>query len=306
MIQGAELDVLGALTSPATVSELADRMELSQNRVSEIVSGLAKKDLVRKEREGKSKRIVPSESKTVELYQDIVTQYSHADPSKLLSGKAIPLLYYLNEPITVSVLADRTNNYRNTVNRKLKTLQNRGIVGKTDSKYTLIEEFQIFHDFATEIIHHEHRRKAGKAVDSYSILWEDHESFLLQTTEEIAEDEYILTGPRRFEDYGIPLLATGTRHYFYSAEPVELTPEHLICHMLLIDSGARYQSYCLLLMSAVEIDEKRLELLGRRYTVSSFLDDLIEYLKTEGSATTKSLPSWDEYQTLASQYEVTV
>jgi hypothetical protein len=179
-------------------------------------------------------------------------------------------------------------------------------VGKTDSTYALTEEFQIFHEFATEIIHHEHRRKAGKAVDSYSILWEDHESFLLQTTEEIAEDEYILTGSRRFEDYGIPLLATGTRHYFYSAEPVELTPEHLICHMLLIDSGARYQSYCLLLMSAVEIDEKRLEHLGRRYNVPSLVYNLTEYLETEGSATTETLPSWDEFQNLASQYEVTV
>jgi hypothetical protein len=38
-------------------------------------------------------------------------------------------------------------------------------------------------------------------------------SFLLQTPDEIAEDEYILTGPRRFEDYGIPLLATDTRHW---------------------------------------------------------------------------------------------
>jgi hypothetical protein len=59
-------------------------------------------------------------------------------------------------------------------------------------------------------------------------------------------------------------------------------------------------------MSAVEIDEKRLERLGRRYNVPSLVSNLTEYLETEGSATTESLPSWDEFQDLASQYEVTV
>lgn len=306
MIREAELDVLGSLTSPTTVSKLADRMDLSQSHVSEIVSSLAEKELVRKEQNGKSKRIVPTESKAVELYQDIATQYTHTDPAKLLSGKAIPLLYYLDEPITVSELANRTNNYRNTVNRKLKTLQNRGIIRKADSEYVLTEQFHIYHEFAIELIHHEHRRKAGTAANSFSILWEDHESFLFQTADEIADVEFILTGSRRFEDYGIPLLATDTRHYLYAPEPFNLTPEHLICHMLLIDSGSRYQSYCLLLLSAVDIDEGHLKCLGEQYDVSSLVNDLIEYLETEGAVTTESLPTWEEFRELASQYEVNV
>lgn len=306
MVREAELEVLGNLTSPETVTALADRMDLSQSRVSEIVTDLAEKALVRKEREGKSKRIVPTESKAVELYQDIATQYSHTNPQRLLSGKAIPLLFNLDEPITVKELADRTDNYRNTVNRKLKTLQNRGIVEKTDSKFVLTDEFQIFQEFATEFIHHEHRRQAGKVVDSYSLLWEDHQSFLLQTTEKIVEKEFVLSGVRRFEDYGIPLLPSDERHYFYAPEPVDITPEHLICHMLLIDSGTRYQSYCLLLMSAVDIEEKCLERLGRLYGVSSLVNDLIEYLETCGSVTTESLPSWEEFRDLETQYEVNV
>ena len=306
MIREAELEVLGALRIPATISELADRMGRSQNRVSEIVSGLSAKGLVLKQREGRSKRIVPTESKAVELYHDIITRYGHTDPPKLLAGKGIELLYYLDEPITVRELAERTDNYRNTVHRRLKTLQNRGIVGKTDSTYVLTEEFTVFHEFATELIHHDHRRKVGEAVDTSTILWEDHESFLFETPEEIEDERFVLTGPRRFQEHGIPLLPTDRRHYLYTESQLTLGPEELICHTLLIDSGPRYQSYCLLLMSAVDIDDDRLGRLAQRYDVSTLVEDLITYLETRGSVRTDSQPSWDEFRELAQEYRVVV
>jgi len=67
-----------------------------------------------------AKRVVPSDARAVERYQDLVRQHSHIEFPELLTGKALEVLYYLDQPRTVSEIADRSDNYRNTVNRVLK------------------------------------------------------------------------------------------------------------------------------------------------------------------------------------------
>jgi len=51
---------------------------------------------------------------------DLVHQHSHIEFPGLLTGKAHEVLYYLDRPRTVAEIADRSDNYRNTVNRVLK------------------------------------------------------------------------------------------------------------------------------------------------------------------------------------------
>jgi hypothetical protein len=104
----------------------------------------------------------------------------------------------------------------------------------------------------------------------------------------------------------IPLLATETRYYFYPAEQLDSSPEELVCHMLLIDPGRRFRSYCLLLLSSVEVNEALLESRASHYRVSNHVELLLEYLETRGEVTADSLPSWDEFQMLAEEYEVPV
>lgn len=306
MLEKSELTILQALREPTTVSGLAERLDRSQSYVSEVVAELAEKGLVRKERAGKVKQIVPSESKAVELYLDLSQRHSHIDFPQLLSGPTIPLLYHLDDPVSVAELAERTENYRNTVNRRVKQLRDRGIIRKDGTRYQLNDEFQDLNRFAREYIHHVHRQRASEATDGYTFLWEDHESFLVQTDREVSDDAFVATGPERFEEYGLPLLATETRYYFYPAEQIEFSPEELVCHMLLIDSGTRFRSYCLLLLSSVDMNEELLKSRATHYGVSELVEQLLEYLETRGQTTAEPLPSWDEFQALAEEYEVSV
>lgn len=288
------------------VSELAERLDRSRSRASEVVSALEEKGLVRKERAGKSKRVAPTESKVIELYHDLTQRFAHVDLPALLSGPTITLLYYFDEPVTVADLADRTDNYRNTVHRRVKRLLDRGILSKDDSRYALTDEFQCLHRFAREYVHHAHRQRAAAAMEAFTILWEDHESFLLRTDKAVTDESFIPTGPERFEEYGLPLLATETRYYFYPAGEIELIPEELICHMLVIDAGTRFQSYCLLLLGHAEIDEDRLRERAEDYGVSATVEELLSYLESGGERTTPTLPSWEEFRELADDYEVSV
>jgi predicted transcriptional regulator len=303
MLGESELTALEALHEPTTISGLAERLDRSQSYISEVVGDLTEKGLVRKERNGREKRIIPSESKAVELYLDLSQRYSHIDFPQLLSGPTIPLLYYLDEPTSVAELADRTDNYRNTVNRRVKLLRDRGIIRKDGTRYRLTDEFQELNRFAREYSHHVHRQRASAATDGYTILWEDHESFLIQTDRQVSDDSFLATGPERFEEYGLPLLTTETRYYFHPAEQIDFSPEELVCHMLLIDSGTRFRSYCLLLLSNVDVNEQLLNRRATHYGVSNQVEQLLEYLKVRGRVTADSLPSWDEFQTLAGEYE---
>lgn len=306
MLRKAELRVLAALREPTTVSGLADRLDRSQSYVSEIVADLAEKGLVRKERDGRGKRVVPTENKAVELYRNLSQRYAHIDFPELLSGPTIPLLYYLDEPISVAELAERTDNYRNTVNRRVKQLLHRGILRRRRSRYQLNDEFQSLNEFAREYVHHVHRHRAAEVMDASTILWEDHESFLVQTDHQVTDRSFLVTGPERFEAYGLPLLVTEARYYVYPAEQIDLTPEELVCHMLLIDSGSRFRTYCLLLLSRVDIDEEVLRSRSVHYGVFEPIEQLLDYLDTRGESAAESLPSWDEFETLAEEYEVAV
>lgn len=306
MLGEAELTALEALREPTTVSGLADRLDRSQSYVSEVVDKLADKGLVRKDRNGREKHIIPSESKAVELYHGLSQRYSHIDFPELLSGPTIPLLYYLDEPATVAELADRTDNYRNTVNRRVKQLRDRGILRKDGTLYRLNEEFQDLNRFAREYHHHVHRQRASAVMDAYTILWEDHESFLVQTDGQITDDSFLTTGPERFGDYGLPLLTTESHYYFYPTEQIDFSSEELVCHMLLIDSGSRFRSYCLLLLSSEDVNEELLNSRAAHYCVSKLVEQLLEYLETRGETTAEPLPSWDEFQALADEYEVPV
>ena len=67
MLREAELRVLAAVREPVSVTELAERLDRSQSYVSEVVTDLEKKRLIRKERVGRAKQVVPTNSKVVEL-----------------------------------------------------------------------------------------------------------------------------------------------------------------------------------------------------------------------------------------------
>jgi len=95
------------------------------------------------------------------------------------------VLYYLDQPRTVAEIADRSDNYRNTVNRVLKRFRNCGLVGTDDGRYDFNGDFDRLHEFARELAHHLHRQRLESVAPKGTILWEDHDKFLAQTETEI-------------------------------------------------------------------------------------------------------------------------
>ncbi|TKX36660.1 helix-turn-helix domain-containing protein [Halorubrum sp. CGM4_25_10-8A] len=304
MLRRIELEVLATIDRGDTISELATKLNHSESYLSRGVGDLVEKRLVYTERDGRRKRVVPSDSRAVELYQDLVRQYSHIDFPELLTGKALQVLYYLDEPRTVAEIAEQSDNYRNTVNRVLKRFRDRGLVGTDDGRYDFNADFDRLHEFARQLTHHLHRQRLEAVASKGTILWEDYDEFLAQAETEIDANGFHETGLARFASFDLQFLLTDHRYYVYSEEPDALSPAELCCHTLLVDDGSRYRSYCLLLLSHVDVDEDDLRTQAAKYDLEDELNALLRYLETHGDVRDDCLPEWDEFQKLATEYEI--
>ncbi len=304
MLRRIELEVLATAERGDTISEIATKLDHSESYLSRAVADLVENGLVYTERDGRRKRVVPSDSRAVEVYQDLVRQHSHIDFPELLTGKALEVLYYLDQPRTVSEIADKSNNYRNTVNRVLKRLRDRGLVGTDDSRYDFNADFDRLNEFARELTHHLHRQSLEAVAPNGTILWEDHDEFLAQTETEVNAENFHETGLARFAAFDLQFLLTRHRYYLYSEDVAEISPAELCCHTLLIDDDIRHRSYCLLLLTRVDIDENDLQEQAVKYGLEDEIDTLLRYLETQGAADSDHLPEWSEFQELAADYEV--
>jgi len=305
MLTEGEIRALSAIHGEQTVSELATKLDQSLSYTSELLDRLETAGLVETSREGKTKQIRPSDAKVLELLASLAQQYAHIDWSELLSGATLRVCYYLDTPRTAPNLARHADVHRSTVHRALDPLQHRGIVYQTeDGAYALNDGFEQLSTFAHELAHHLHRQTIEEQTNTYTILWESLDEFLVQTPTTIESEGFTPTGPDQFQRYDLPLLARERRYYYYSESTSELSPEVLCCHMLVTDSGARSQSYCLLLLSYVDIDSEELQAQADKYGVEDIVDKLRAYLETSGEQRTSRLPEWEEFRELAEEYGV--
>ena len=83
-----------------------------------------------------------------------------------------------------------------------------------------------------------------------------------------------------------------------------MSPADLCCHTLLIDDDTRYRSYCLLLLSHVDVDETTLRERAVNYGLEEQIDVHLRYLDTDGDVQDERLPKWSEFQELVDEYEV--
>jgi hypothetical protein len=159
---------------------------------------------------------------------------------------------------------------------------------------------------AQELAHHLHRQTVEQHTDTYTILWESLDELLVQTADEITDTVFTPTGPEQFQTYDLPLLTRDRRYYLYSETTSDISPATLCCHMFVIDSGSRTQSYWLLLLSHVDVDRDELRTQATKYGVGDVVETLLTYLDTSGEQRTTRLPEWEDFQELAADYGVTV
>lgn len=306
MIDEKELRVLSALNSPKDRQELAEELEYQESTVSDAFGSLERRGLINRERIGTHSVAEPSDARCVEVFQSLTRSNPHVDFPDLLTTSVLNVLYYLSsdEPWAATELAERTGHSRATIYRNLRTLTNRAMATKEHSRYRLREEFNELHLFASELRHHAHRVRIKRDVGGGTIVWESHEEFLVRTESAVENENYYRTGLDAFVEYGLQFFTTSEQYYLYSEDREALGPEDLICHLLLIENDSRHRKYALLLIAETGLSEESLEEAATYYGVEDIVLPLMEFLRTRGEVTSESTPKWEEFETLASEYEV--
>jgi len=232
VLRRIELEDLATVDRGDTISEFTTELDHSASYPSRAVGDLVEKGarLHGTRRPAKTSRPVGC-SRRRTLPRRRTSALPHRLP-RTAAGKALEVLYYLDQPRTVSEIANRSDNYRNTVNRVLKRFRDRGLVGTDDGRYDFNADFHRLHEFARELAHYLHRQRLEAVAPKGTILWEDDDEFLAQTETEIDAEAFHETGLARFAAFDLQFLLTGHRYYVYSEELDEVSPAELCCHTL--------------------------------------------------------------------------
>jgi len=304
VLRRIELEVLSTVDRGDTISELAMKLDHSESYLSRAVADLVDKGLVYTERDGRRKQVVPSDARAVELYQDLVRQHSHIEFPELLTGKALEVLYYLDQPRTVAEIADQT-----TTTAIRSTVSSSGFATAASSGWTTVTmtstptstaSTRLPGNSHTISIDNASKPSPRRAYDSLGGL----RRIPRQAETEIDAEGFHETGLARFAAFDLQFLLTDHRYYRYSETLDEVSPAELCCHTLLIDNGSHHRSYCLLLLSHVDVDEADLRVQAVKYGLEDEIDALLQYLETHGKIQDGRLSEWSEFQELAADYEV--
>jgi len=291
---------------------LADALGWDPGHTSRIVSKLAERGLVRREQQHGRYEVALSNAEPSIRFADLVREFPHVDFSALLSGSTIKLLFHLDEERTAAALAERAGVSRATVYRRLNQLQNVGMVTKRDARFAVTSQFEEVVAFALSLVSHLHRQEAAEHTSGVRLIWTDVDEYLIRCQTSISLASFHETGPKALDQYGIPLLTRDEHYYFRSQDRSSLTPADLVCQLLLIDDGARYRSYCLLLITAQEIDGETLTQTAERYDRVADIDlqnitqELCTYLESNGAESSEKLPDWNEFKSTAADYDISV
>lgn len=306
----SEIENEGVEHVPVTV--VADRLDWSAGHASRVVSTLEQREYLTTERAEGKKFVALTDIQPVEQLGTLTMEFDHVDFPELIAGSALDILYYLNRDRTATELTELSGVSRGTVYRRLNELQRVGIVGKDHSRYELTDPFVQLTELARSIAHHDHRQEALTHTTGVNILWETHDEYLFSCDAEVTGESFHQTGPAVFERFDIPLFTRDRLQYLRSNQLSEVTPADLVCHMLLIDDGTRYQTYCLLLIASQNLTEERLTERADHYTEEAdkdlveFIERLLTYLDSTGRISSEQLPVWEEFKRTAADYDISV
>lgn len=306
MINQIKLRILASLDSPKSRQDMSEELDYTKSTISRALGNLEQLNLVHKEKAGNQMIAKPVEAKCVEVFQSLNDSNPHVDFPDLLTDSMLTMLYYFSSetPSTAAELTERTGHARATIYRNLRTLTNRAMATKEHSQYRLREEFSELHHFAYELRHHLHRVRIKRDVGGGTIVWESHNEFLVRTENSVEAPNYYRTGLDAFSEYGLQFFTTSAQYYFYATARESLTPEDFACHLLLIENDSRHRKYVLLLIAKTELSEEPLREAASYYGIEDIVMALIDFLRTEGNITSENTPKWEEFEALASEYEV--
>ena len=301
-----EIRILKEITkgSGEGIGDIASSLNISHASISRTLWSLKKKGLIETEKRGVSKHVFFSETKHSTLLKTLLTEFAHVKFEDFLSDSSLEILYFLfKSPLSRKEIVLRTGLSQKTLQTKLKTLREYGIVFSERGFYRLNERFDLVKDFLLEFRRYLNLKVAQEFVKDATILWQEDEEFLIKTPEPKESKNFFLTSITTFHKYGVQLFLPEYYFYFYTKRKKKLNVEDVILHALLLDpTDTRVIMSVLLLLKKQKVNVDYLIKESDKYQLSTTVRNLVNYINTKGKGKPELFPTWKEYEVKAKEY----
>lgn len=288
----------------ATISELHNRLLMSESGASVLVKRLEEKSMVSVKRVGMKKFVEMNDSKHAILVKELLQTYSHIPWENLLSDSSLLVLFeILNNK--KHGLEDYVS--KRTVFRHLSRLAEHGIIKENKGEYMINPRYGPLIGFLEEYQSYMVREIIGSIVEGAVILWQKDLECLIRTSNRVIESDYLFkTGVSRFADFGIKLI-TNYDYYFYSKKRKRIRKEDIVLHALLAErDSVRNITYCLIFIKKFEeeLESRYLLIEAENFSIRELVEQMLHFLRQKRRRPDEMLPSWSEFVEKAEEYGV--
>lgn len=286
------------------IGDISSSLNILHPSVSRTLKSLERKGFVETEKSGISKHVFLSETKHSTLFKTLLTKFAHIEFANFLSGSSLDILYSLSgSSLSRNEIMLHTGLSKKTVQTRLKTLRQFGIVISERGLYTLNERFGLLRDFLLEFRGYLNVKIAQEFASDAVILWQEADEFLIKTSERKKSKDFLLTSITAFHRYGVQLFLPEYYYYFCSKRKKRLKLEDVILHALMLDpTDTRVIMSVLLLWKKQKVDIDYLTKESDKYRLRATVQELVEYIRTRGEVRPHHFPTWKEYEAKAKEY----
>ena len=296
----AELEILEEIAKGKhEFSSIETALSVSPSLLSYNLQKLQTKGLTKTTKKTYKKQVFFTDFKHAIILKDLLSTYEYVDWDKILSGKALKILFQLSEENQRNL----ANIPKNTLWRHLKKLKARGIVTPTN---TINPQFGLLIEFLCEYQKFFTSKLARTVSENSIILWQQDMEFMIRVPNNIKPplENFFKTAISVFPQYNLPLFSEFD-YYFYSTKKKMPKLEDALLHTLLIEpENVRYTTYALLLLKKTQhqIDKTYLLQEAARFGLTNKIINMFQFLENKIQPNDHSLPTWNEFITKSEDY----
>lgn len=309
MLSPTGILIFRKLEKPATISELAEGLGLSESRISESVTSLVGEGFLIKERHGKKVFVSRETALHAVAFAGILREFPRLPLEKLFSYSAMEVLGVLQYPHSSSEITLMTGLDRRTISTALLKLGTYGLVLKKEKMLLLNRRHRNLENFVRYYWEYKTNQKLEIIyMGGGLLLWQRGAEFLFKVPGEVKDMEIReflknrlvhKTGVSQLSEYGLGVISD-SEYYFYSRRKLKI--EDVFIHTILTDpENPIYNSYALALFQ--KCDRRSLLKAGKIYDMDNHIEKLLEYLDTKEKNVSFLLP-WGEFQALLERLNV--
>jgi predicted transcriptional regulator len=295
MIVSREIETFKLL--PSSETDIAKKLNLSSGTISKITKKMIKNGLAKKNRQGMKIIVEIAQTSHAQKLELIIKIFNRLPLENILSYAKLNLIAILEYPLNKKEISQMLNISRQWTYKTIKDLSRYGIILKKQDGYYLNPTHQLLFEFAKEYYSYKNHQTLKTTSEDAQIIWQHGDEFLFKTKKELTKNPE--TAVTAFSKYDLPLLGD-TKYYYNTERNLQITD--IILHTILINPQSKtYNAYACLLYEKTkprDIIKK-----ARIYNLTDHIRTLISFIERQESEK-KFLPTWDEYKSLAEQYEV--